>query len=160
MKLTELEFTQLVQQHKGTIYTVCFMFAEDAAEADDLFQDVLVNLWRGLKDFRAESAEATWVWRVALNTCISQQRKKRKRNFVSLSMESNFFEDNDEEARQVRLLHERIHRLQPFDRAIVLLWLENLSYEDIAAIVGITVKNVSVRLVRIREQLKRMSNPE
>lgn len=160
MKLTELEFTELVQQHKGTIYTVCFMFAEDAAEADDLFQDVLVNLWRGLKDFRAESAEATWVWRVALNTCISQQRKKRKRNFVSLSMESNFFEDNDEEARQVRLLHERIHCLQPFDRAIVLLWLENLSYEDIAAIVGITVKNVSVRLVRIREQLKRMSNPE
>jgi RNA polymerase sigma-70 factor (ECF subfamily) len=73
-------------------------------------------------------------------------------------MNINLFEDRDEDTRQVKMLYNRISRLGFFDRAIVLLWLENLSYEEIAAIVGISVKNVSVRLVRIREQLKNMSN--
>jgi RNA polymerase sigma-70 factor (ECF subfamily) len=73
-------------------------------------------------------------------------------------MDINLFEDSDEDTRQVRMLRDRISRLGPFDRAIVLLWLENLSYDEIRAIVGITAKNVSVRLVRIREQLKKMSN--
>ena len=68
------------------------------------------------------------------------------------------FDENDVETRQVKLLHRRINRLQPFDRAIVLLWLENMSYDDIAAIVGITTKAVGVRLVRIREQLKQMND--
>lgn len=70
----------------------------------------------------------------------------------------HLFEDKDEDTRQIQMLYKRIHQLKPFDRAIVLLWLENMSYEEIAAIVGITVKNVSVRLYRIKEQLKQMSN--
>ena len=70
----------------------------------------------------------------------------------------DLFNDKDDDTRQVKMLYDRIHRLKPFDRAIVLLWLENMSYEEIAAIVGITVKNVSVRLYRIKEQLKQMSN--
>lgn len=65
------------------------------------------------------------------------------------------FEDKDENSRQIRLLYDRIHRLSPFDRAIVLLWLENMSYEEIGAIVGISTKNVSVRLYRIKEELKK-----
>ena len=73
-------------------------------------------------------------------------------------MDINLFEDSDEETKQVDILHKRISKLQPFDRAIVLLWLENMPYEEIALIVGISVKNVSVRLFRIREQLKQMSN--
>ena len=75
-----------------------------------------------------------------------------------LTMDINLFEDRDEDTRQVDMLHKRISKLQPFDRAIVLLWLENLSYEEIGQIVGISTKNVSVRLFRIREQLKNMSN--
>lgn len=70
----------------------------------------------------------------------------------------DIFKDKDEESQQIRMLYKRIHRLKPFDRAIVLLWLENMSYEEIATIVGITVKNVSVRLYRIKEELKQMSN--
>ena len=70
----------------------------------------------------------------------------------------DLFNDKDDDTRQVKMLYDRIHRLKPFDRAIVLLWLENMSYEEIAAIVGITVKNVSVRLYRIKEELKQMSN--
>ena len=102
---------------------------------------------------------ATWIYRVALNTCISIDRKKKRRSAeVRLTMDINLFKDSDEDTRQVDMLHKRISRLQPFDRAIVLLWLENLSYEEIGQIVGITTKNVSVRLFRIREQLKQMSN--
>ena len=73
-------------------------------------------------------------------------------------MDINLFEDSDDDTRQIRMLRERIGRLGHFDRAIVLLWLESLSYDEIGAIVGISAKNVSVRLVRIREQLKKMSN--
>ena len=74
----------------------------------------------------------------------------------SLSLDIDLFDDRDEETRQIGLLRERIGKLGPFDRAIVLLWLENLSYDEIGQIVGITAKNVSVRLVRIKEQLKKM----
>jgi RNA polymerase sigma-70 factor (ECF subfamily) len=73
-------------------------------------------------------------------------------------MDINLFEDSDDDTKQVQLLKNRINKLSPFDRAIVLLWLENLSYDEIGNIVGITAKNVSVRLVRIKEQLKNMSN--
>ncbi len=159
MNEMELEFAQIVKEHKGTIYTVCYMFSKDEAEVSDLFQDILVNLWKGFPKFRGESSAGTWIYRVSLNTCISAERKKkRKAETIPLTMDINLFEDSDEDTRQVRMLRERIGRLGPFDRAIVLLWLENLSYDEIGAIVGISAKNVSVRLVRIREQLKKMSN--
>ena len=110
--MTEREFEKMIREHKGTIYTVCYMFSTDNEEVADLFQEILINLWRGSGTFRGDSALNTWIWKVSLNTCIS------------------------------------------FDRAIVLLWLENLSYEEIGQIVGITPKNVSVKLVRIKELRK------
>ena len=159
MNELELEFAQIVKEHKGTIYTVCYMFSKDEAEVSDLFQDILVNLWKGFAKFRGESSYGTWVYRVSLNTCISAERKKkRKAETIPLTMDINLFEDSDEDTKPVKMLRDRITRLGPFDRAIVLLWLENLSYDEIGAIVGISAKNVSVRLVRIREQLKKMSN--
>lgn len=159
MTTIERQFAQTVREHKSTIYTVCYMFSKDADEVSDLFQEVLVNLWKGFEGFEHRSDIKTWIYRVALNTCISLDRKKRRCSAeVRLTMDINLFEDRDEDTRQVDLLHKRISKLQPFDRAIVLLWLENLSYEEIGQIVGITAKNVSVRLFRIREQLKQMSN--
>ena len=159
MTTIERQFAQTVREHKSTIYTVCYMFSKDADEVGDLFQEVLVNLWKGFEGFERRSDIKTWIYRVALNTCISLNRKKRRRSAeVRLTMDINLFEDRDEDTRQVDMLHKRISKLQPFDRAIVLLWLENLSYEEIGQIVGITAKNVSVRLFRIREQLKQMSN--
>lgn len=159
MKQYEKEFTNVVRENKATIYTVCYMFSSDKDEVDDLFQEVLVALWRGFESFRGESKVSSWIYRVALNTCISAERKKSRRpDTARLTMDINLFSDTDEESRQAQMLRERIGKLGVFDRAIVLLWLENLSYEEIGAIVGITAKNVSVRLVRIREQLKNMSN--
>ena len=157
MKTTEKDFSRIVKQHKSTIYTVCYMFSKDADEVNDLFQEVLINLWKGFTSFQGRSDLSTWIWRVSLNTCISCERKK-KLDTVPLSMEINLFEDQDEDSQQIQLLHKRITQLKPFDRAIVLLWLENLSYEEIGAIVGITAKNVGVRLYRIKEELKKMSN--
>lgn len=155
---TERQFAKTVREHKSTIYTVCYMFSKDDDEVNDLFQEVLINLWKGYESFGHRSDIRTWIYRVAFNTCISMDRKKRRSATVRLAMDINLFEDRDEDTRQVDMLHKRISRLQPFDRAIVLLWLENLSYEEIGQIVGITAKNVSVRLFRIREQLKNMSN--
>ena len=159
MKISEREFADIVREHKTTIYTVCYMFANDREEVEDLFQEVLIALWQGLESFRGESALRSWIYRISLNTCISAERKKRRRaDSVRLDMNINLFADTDDDSRQAQMLRQRIARLGVFDRAIILLWLENLSYEEIGAIVGISAKNVSVRLVRIREQLKNMSN--
>ena len=93
---------------------------------------------------------------MALNTCITIDRKKKKRNTVELSLDINLYEDNDSDTKQIKLLYDRINKLGPFDRAIILLWLDNMPYDEIGAVVGISPKNVSVRLVRIKEQLKNM----
>lgn len=158
MEKLESEFTHMISEHKKTVYTVCYMFSNNEDEVQDLFQESLINLWKGFGKFKGESNIKTWIWRVTLNSCISAERKKKGKNNVPLTMNVNFFEDTDRESVQVRMLHDRINKLQPFDRAIVLLWLENISYDEIAAIVGISTKNVSTRLFRIREQLKNMSN--
>ena len=148
----------MVKEHKSTIYTVCFMFSKDADEVNDLFQEVLINLWQGFASFEGKSKIDTWIWKVSFNTCISQERKKKRTSAIPLSMEIDLFNDKDDDTKQVKMLYERIHRLKPFDRAIVLLWLEGMPYDEIAAIVGISPKNVSVRLYRIKEELKQMSN--
>ena len=158
MDQLEQRFEQTLKEQKDTIFTVCYMFSKDEDEVNDLFHEVLINLWNGYEGFEHRSDIRSWVYRVALNTCISYDRKRRRTDAERLNMNINLFEDRDEDTRQVDMLHKRISKLQPFDRAIVLLWLENLSYEEIGQIVGITTKNVSVRLFRIREQLKNMSN--
>ena len=155
--MTEREFETMIREHKGTVYTVCYMFSNDPDEVADLFQETLINLWRGSGTFRGDSALSSWIWKVALNTCISFDRKKKRGPQTgSLSTDIDLFEDPDADTRQIGLLRSRISKLGPFDRALVLLWLENLSYEEIGQIVGISPKNVSVRLVRIKEQLKKM----
>lgn len=157
METKQDNFESLVRTYKDTIYTVCYMFSKDEDTVADLFQETLINIWRGLNTFSGDaSAMRGWVYRVALNTCISLDRKRRHRKTVPLTMDINLFDPQEVRAQRVDQLHERICQLQPFDRAIVLLWLEDISYEEIGQILGISAKNVSVRLVRIREQMKQM----
>ena len=158
MDYKQKRFEQMVNQNKGTIYTVCYMFSKDSDEVADLFQETLINLWKGMPEKDEISNIKGWIYRVSLNTCISLNRKKKSRPTVPLTMDIDLFESKGEKVQQVEMLHKRITRLQPFDRAIVLLWLEDISYEEIGLILGITAKNVSVRLTRIREKLKQMSN--
>ena len=157
MKSQEKEFERIVMENKSTIYTVCYMFSKDQDEVNDLFQDTLVNLWKGFKNFRGESKPSTWIYRVALNTCITADNKKKRRGpTIPLTMDVDLYRDHDAESLQVQILHKRISRLDVVDRAIVLMWLENMSYDEIASIVGITPQNVGVKLFRIREKLKQM----
>ena len=155
MDIKEQEFSRMVRENKSTIYTVCYMFSNDEDEVSDLFQETLINLWKGFESFRHESKLSTWIYRVAMNTCISADRKKRRQGSkVPLSMNINLYDDEDHETKQVRQLHERIQRLDLINRALVMMWLEGMSYEEIAEVVGISVKNVGVKLVRIKEKLK------
>ena len=157
MDINEAEFGRIIRENKGTIYTVCYMFSKDKEEVDDLFQEALIKLWQGLASFQGNSDLKTWIYKVTLNSCISIDRKKKGHKTQPLMEGINLFDKNDADNKQTDMLHARIQRLQPFDRAIVLLWLENMSYDEIAQIVGINVKNVSVRLYRIKEQLKQMN---
>lgn len=122
----ETDFSRIVREHKSTIYTVCYMFSKDKQEVDDLFQEVLVKLWQGYDSFQGKSDLRTWIYRVSLNTCISIDRKKKRRKTQPLLEGIDLFDKNGvADNRQTDMLHERIGRLQPFDRAIVLLWLEH-----------------------------------
>ena len=159
MKEKELEFNRIVKANKAAIFTVCYLFSKDQDEVNDLFQETLINLWRGFNGFQGKCDVKTWIWRVSLNTCLTFERKKKRRvDTLPLTMDINLFTDTDDDTRQVQMLYRRINKLGMLDRAIILLWLENMSYEEIGEIIGISTKNVSVKLVRIKEQLKKMSN--
>ena len=152
----EHAFTQMVREHKSTIYSVCYMFSKDTDEIDDLFQEILIRLWKGYDSFRAESDVRTWIYRVSLNSCLNADKKKRRAGErVPLSVDIDPFEDTDDRALQTKRLYARINQLGLVDRALILLWLEGLSYEEIGSIMGITVKNVSFQLHRIKEELKK-----
>ena len=159
MENNEREFARIVKENKRRIYTVCYMFSDDKDEIDDLFQEVLINIWRGLESFKGDKYLGTWVWKVSLNTCINaSRRKQREVRKIPLDVNINLYEDVDAESMQIRQLHDRIGQLGYIDRSLVLLWLENLSYDEIGAILGISANNVAVRLVRVKDKLKKMSN--
>ena len=156
MKQEEKEFAALVKEQKSTIYSICYMFSKDKDEIDDLFQETLIHLWQGFEKFRNESKIETWVNRGTMHTSISLDRKEKRRGeHIALDVNIDLFDETDKDMHQIQMLYKRIHRLGVFDRAIIMLWLENLSYDEIGEIVGISAKNVSVRLVRIREELKK-----
>ena len=115
--------------------------------------------WKGFAKFRGDSSPKTWIWRVSLNTCSNVERgKKRHVPTVPLLIDKDVMSVSDEGGRQIKMLYDRINRLELFDRAIILLWLESMRYDEIAAIVGLSTAAVTSRLFRIKEQLKSMSN--
>ena len=159
MNAKEQQFTNIIKEHERTIYTVCYMFSSDSDEVNDLYQDILVRLWQGFDAFEGKSDIRTWIYRVSLNYCINfsnRQKKQRER----LNLDTDFLSEGRsmEKNLQIKQLYKRINTLGLVDRSVVLLWLEGLSYEEIGAILGISVKNVSFKLVRIKEQLIKMSN--
>lgn len=157
MENNEREFARIVRENKRRIYSVCYMFSKDSEQVNDLFQDILINIWNGLKSYDGDKYLSTWIWRVSLNTCINySKKKKRELPTLPLDVTFNLYEPTDEDSMQIRQLYDRINKLGFIDRSIILMWLENMSYEDIGAILGITANNVSVKLVRIREKLKQM----
>ena len=137
------------------------MFSRNKAEIDDLFQEILIRLWNGFDNYEGRSTARTWIYRVALNTAINQDKKERRRiETVPLTVDIDPYEADDPKTQQIRELYDRISRLDLIDRSLILLWLEGISYDEIGAIIGITPNNVGVRLARIKEKLVKMSKNE
>jgi len=150
---TEQRFIELIEHHKRIIYKVCYVYAPGRGQIDDYFQEVVLALWRGFPDFRGESKTATWVYRIALYTCISFVRRRMRRP-QSVRLSVDLACDDDMQAReQLDELYAVISRLGRLDRALILLWLE-----ERAAITGLSPGNVAVKLTRIRCKLRKMYN--
>ena len=148
-----------MEQHKQIIYKVCFMYASDDETVNDLFQEVTLNLWKSFSRFRGDSKVTTWVYRIAVNTCISWLRVSGKHiKTVPLTFSMTELLSDEQEKENLRELYALINRLGKLERALILLWLEERSYEEIAEILDISVSNVGVRINRIKAKLVSMSN--
>ncbi len=154
---SEEEFVQMVERYKGVIYKVCNIYADDRDQMEDYCQEVLINMWRGWQNFRGECALSTWVYRVALYTCVSFVRRKGSRpHNIPLKVDMAV-EAEAERGPMLRELYRLISRLNRLDRALILLWLEERSYAEIADIMGMSKANVAIRIMRIKGRLKQMS---
>lgn len=155
MNSKEQRFSELVKEHEQTIYAICYMFSRDADDVDDLHQEILLRLWQGYDGFEGRSDIKTWIYRVALNYCINFSDKRKREQAKRTTARESDTSDSDLEKRiQIKQLYQRINKLGLVDRSVILLWLEGLSYEEIGEILGISVKSVSFKLVRIKERLK------
>ena len=134
---------------------ICRAYARNEEELKDLIQEVTIQLWRSHKKFENRSKVSTWVYRVTLNVCLAMS-KKNKRTVESVSLDNvQVSEEIDEvEKEQIEMLYDAVRKLKEADRAIVLLYLENKSYKEIAEILGMTVTNVGVKVNRLKTQLK------
>ena len=162
MEKTELEkaFIGVVQQYERIIYKVCSFYVSPEVPLADLYQDVICNLWLGFPKFRNESSVSTWIYRISLNTCISCMRKNAKRpksNAISTSLSESLIEPENMQE-NIKEMYYLVNQLQAIEKIVVLLYLEENSYQEIADITGLTVSNVATKLKRAKEKLKRMYN--
>jgi RNA polymerase sigma-70 factor (ECF subfamily) len=154
----QARFLDLVQAHQGVIRKVAALYARDHADREDLFQEITVQLWKSFDAFRGDAAFSTFLYRVALNTALMRLRRAYRQPAVEAGFEVDTIAAPDARRHDedVERLYEAIRQLGPIDRAVVLLVLEERSYADIAAVTGLTAGNVSVRLVRAKERLRRL----
>ena len=151
------KFSALIEKNQGLIHKVTLVYANSPADREDLFQEICLRLWRSYADFREESQFSTWMYRVSLNTAISAVRKRKNSPvFSPLEVETPIAAEPSTNTAGIALLYDAISKLRPIEKAIILMWLEEKGYEEIASIVGITKSNLSVRLVRIKKKLKEL----
>lgn len=150
------QFEQIVSTHDAMLRRICLGYAHTSQDLEDLYQDVLVNIWRGLSSFRSDSSIRTWVYRIALNTCVSTLRiRSRQPQSASLDEVVMVADQSQERKDAVKEMYECIATLNPIDKAIVMMWLDEYSYEEIAETIGIKRNNVATRLHRAKEKLKK-----
>ena len=154
--IEEKAFIKMIDEHKRLIYKLCYMYANSLYLVNDLFQEVTINLWKSFGMFRGECSIQTWVYRITLNTCITYYRKNsRELQTESLTFDIDLFEENEDD--RLSILHGMISKLNPIDKALILLYLEDRPYEEIAELLGMTKSNVGVRLTRIKDKLREMA---
>lgn len=153
------EFTQLYRQYSPGILKLCMGYTGDAAQAEDLLQEAFVAVWRNMSRFRGDAAWGTWIYRIAVNTCLSHLRKK-KLPTVSLEQlpQVGAIEKLTTIEQDLQILYKCISRLPEADRLIISLVLEDKPYEEIAQIIGISLNNLRVKIHRIKKQLTEIYN--
>ena len=155
--LNEKEFLELVEKNQNIVHKVCHMFAQDEDIRRDLFQEITIKLWMGHKSFNGKAAITTWMYRVALNTAISLQRKEKKNQTQPLNPNIQPIDESDDNKigqQEIDQLYVAINLLEPVDKAIILLYLEEKKYDEIAEIIGITRSHVGVKITRIKKKLE------
>ena len=159
-KELEKDFLEMIAAQKRTIYKVCYIYAKDQDDLNDLFQETVLNLWKSFPRYRGDSKLTTWVYRIAMNTCITFLRRSNTRpQTVPMTAQAvASLEANEETSEQLKELYRLINQLGKLERALILLWLEERSYQEMADILGLSKANVAVKLNRIKEKLKKMSN--
>jgi len=151
-------FVEMVFEHMRIIYKICTLYAAEE-DREDLKQEIIYQLWKSYPSFRGESKFQSWMYRIALNTAMLGLRARKQKysrlsdHALELGVEDDLYQ---EEENRIKQLYRHISKLKDLDKTIVFLYLEECSYEEIAEITGISVKNVSVRLVRIKEKLRKL----
>lgn len=145
-------FKEWLSSHKGLIFKIVRAYTLAPEDQDDLFQEIIIQVWNSVPAFRNESSVVTWLYRISLNTAIKWKRKE-KRYFREGEFEAPILQDNKHADERIAWLYEEIHKLDEIDRSITLLLLDGFSYKEIAAIIGITENNVGVKINRIKKIL-------
>ncbi len=150
-------FVDMIEEHQDIIYKISFFYSDHQEDRKDLEQEIIYQLWKSYPSFKNRSQFTTWMYRVALNTAILdlRNRKNRPENIRITGQLLNLPDQTETDDESVLVLFKAIEQLAKVDRALILLYLENKSYEEIASIIGLTSKNVSVKLVRIKEKLRK-----
>ena len=149
----EIEFLQLITSNQGIIGKVCSIYCNQREDYEDLFQEITYHAWKGYKTFRGEAKFSTWLYRIALNTAISSFRKKRPAIDLVPSVPDINSDHPSEKNEQHQLLLWAIKQLNEGERAIIALYLDEMSYQEIAEIIGISENNVGVKINRIKNKL-------
>ena len=160
--MTQEEFVRQVEANEGIIQKICRLYGHTRPDREDLFQEIIVQLWKSVPKFQGQSKFSTWVYRVALNTAISDFRKKKRSVPVSstdgASIEIGQEPGSDiDKHEQTDALYAAIRQLTEIDKAIVMLYLENRSYEEMEDILGINNNNLRVKMNRIKEKLRQLT---
>ena len=151
--MSEIEFLQLLTSNQGIIGKVCSIYYNQREDYEDLFQEITYQAWKGFTSFRGDAKFSTWLYRIALNTAISSFRKRKPTiEFVAVLPDNNFHHPNEKNKQQQQLLW-GIQQLNEGERAIIALYLEEMSYQEIAEIIGISENNVGVKINRIKNKL-------
>jgi RNA polymerase sigma-70 factor, ECF subfamily len=162
MESKEEKFRKTVGEHKKKILSICRYYAPTVEDQKDMYQEILINIWRSLESFRGDSGIGTWIYRIAVNTSLSYAGKQYKRMKLNVDIENTNLrlvvsDEADDAAlreEQFQILQAKLNQLNFIDKAIMGLLLEDLSTREISDIIGITEPNVRVKIHRIKENLR------
>jgi RNA polymerase sigma-70 factor (ECF subfamily) len=154
-------FTETIKANQKILFKVSMVYTTNEEDRKDLYQEIVIQLWKSITTFRNDAKISTWIYRIALNTAITQIRKAKNRiDQIPISeFVANYTESPDTEFEdRLKMLYRQIERLNDLEKAIVLLLLDDKSYEEIAAVVGLSLTNVATRISRIKQKLKAQIN--